>query len=90
MRVTRLTQESQFSVSTVTAVAGVRGTFFYVNYDEDTKDVGVAVYSGAVSVEANEADEGVIVESGYATIVHGEEEIETPFPIPARIRWLDE
>ena len=91
MRVTRLTQSSNFNVSTVTAVAGVRGTFFYVNYDEDSQDVGIAVYSGAVAVSAeNDVNHVVNVDGGYATVIHGGQDIEDPFPIPGRIRWLDE
>ncbi len=91
MRVTRLTQDSQFNVSTVTAVAGVRGTFFYVNFDEESQDVGIAVYSGAVAVQSEERPENnVTVDSGYATVVRGGEEVESPFPIPGQIKWLDE
>ena len=92
MKVTKLSKKSNFQVSTVTAVAGVRGTFFYVNYDENSEDVGIAVYTGAVdvSVEEDADKDGVRVEKGYATTIHGAKDIEEPFPIPAKIKWVGE
>ena len=92
MKVTKLSRKSNFNVSTVTAVAGVRGTYFYVNYDENSEDVGIAVYKGAVdvSVEEKVTEAPVRVEKGYATTIHGSKDIEEPFPIPAKIKWVEE
>jgi len=95
MRVTKLTGGSQFKVSTVTAVAGVRGTYFYINYDEKSKEVGVAVYSGEVEVGKEKADNtidstsSVKVPAGHATTVSPDGKAATPFKIPAKIEWVD-
>lgn len=50
MNVKRLTSDEEFSVGTPTAVAGVRGTKFYVRYDSATRNTRVAVKSGKVQV----------------------------------------
>ncbi len=50
MNVKKLTTKEDFSVSTPTAVAGVRGTQFYVSYNKDTKSTKVAVREGKVNV----------------------------------------
>jgi hypothetical protein len=95
MRVTKLTGESQFKVSTVTAVAGVRGTYFYINYDENSKEVGLAVYSGEVEVGKETAKntmdpaKSVKVPAGHATTVSPDGKPSTPFKIPAKIEWVD-
>lgn len=96
MKVTKMTGGSEFQVSTVTAVAGVRGTFFYVNYDADSKEVGVAVYSGEVVV-GKPTSEGkldtkattVRVEGGNATTVAPDGTPSKVFPIPGKIQWAD-
>jgi len=99
MRVTKMTGGSEFQVSTVTAVAGVRGTFFYVNYDKDSKEVGVAVYSGEVIVgkpdpntnKLNPSDKSntVSVTGGNATTVAADGKPSKVFPIPAKIEWAE-
>jgi hypothetical protein len=101
MQVTRLNRESSFSVNTVSAVAGVRGTYFYISYDESTGDLGIACYSGRVVVgnaTTDAAGNAVIdsatavnVDAGHATTVDGASGAVTqPFPIPGRIQWADE
>lgn len=96
MQVTRLNRGSSFSVSTVSAVAGVRGTYFYINSDDKSKDVNIACYSGKVVVSRINADGSVdtknpvSVNAGYATTINGKTgEAEKPFPIPAKIEWAD-
>lgn len=96
LRVTRLTADADFSVSTVTAVAGVRGTEFYVEVDEDAADVDLAVYSGAVAVNSTRdmetgetVDDGVRLESGYGTTISSAGDIADPYPIPGQIQWAD-
>lgn len=96
MRVTKLTGESNFRVSTVTAVAGVRGTFFYVNYDETSKELGIAVYSGKVDVGLDKDKDGKIEEvkvevpSGHATTISAAGVPAPIFKIPAKIQWAEE
>lgn len=96
MQVTRLNRGSSFNVSTVSAVAGVRGTYFYINYDEKSKDVGIACYSGKVVVGRVKEDGSVDsqstvnVNAGYATTINGKTgEAQSPFPIPAKIEWAE-
>jgi hypothetical protein len=101
MQVTRMNRDSAFTVSTVSAVAGVRGTYFYISYDENTRDVGVACYSGRVDVgravtgadgsSSIDPNGAVVVNAGHATTIHGDTgAVDTPFPIPGRIEWVDE
>jgi len=99
MKVTKLTGSADFQVSTVTAVAGVRGTFFYVNYDPDSNEVGIAVYSGQVVVGqdtnkdgfVNDKDKSTItVPAGHATTVSKEGVPSPVIEIPAKIKWADE
>jgi hypothetical protein len=85
-KVTKLTENSQFNVSTISAVAGVRGTYFYINYDKNTDESSFAVYNGSVVV-SNEK-ESVIIESGFATCIKNTI-IEKPFLIPAKIEWIE-
>jgi ferric-dicitrate binding protein FerR (iron transport regulator) len=67
--VKKLKRKSSFKVSTVTAVAGVRGTEFYVSID-DKKNVKVEVYKGKVDVsKADDATKQVQVKAGYETEV---------------------
>jgi hypothetical protein len=98
LRVTRLSGDSSFSVSSVTAVAGVRGTSFFMEVDEE-EDVDIAVYQGAVGItssrtiqatpEGQEANPDVVVQGGYATTISSLGDIETPYEIPGRIEWID-
>jgi hypothetical protein len=94
MRVTKLSGSSNFKVSTVTAVAGVRGTFFYINYDDKSGQAGIAVYSGKVVVgrETNgqlDTKTSVEVPAGFATTVGGDGKPSSKFQIPGKIEWAD-
>ncbi|MGC9317638.1 MAG: FecR family protein [Armatimonadota bacterium] len=55
---TMLRSESKFEIRTPTATAGVRGTVFYVGVGE-TGETTLAVYEGAVSLEADASAETV-------------------------------
>ncbi len=50
MNVKKLSENEEFSVNTPTAVAGVRGTQFYVSYDKKAQRTKVAVKEGKVNV----------------------------------------
>lgn len=52
LNVTTLTRGSNFNVSSVTAVAGVRGTKFYMGVN-DNNDVDLSVYQGSVEITSN-------------------------------------
>lgn len=58
-----------FHISTPTAVAGVRGTDFYVEYGVATKQNIVATFTGKVSYKPNNSKTGFLVEAGK-TIRH--------------------
>jgi len=101
LNVTTLTRGSNFNVSSVTAVAGVRGTKFYMGVS-DNNDVDLSVYQGSVEVTSTAkpaatvattsapASEPVVINSGYATRVSAAGSVEKPFPIPGKIEWADE
>lgn len=100
MQVTRLNHASSFTVSTVSAVAGVRGTYFYISFDEATQNVGVACYSGRVDIgqpvtgpngETLVNPTGAVaVPAGHAATIDGATNaVSAPFPIPGRIEWAD-
>ena len=84
--VNKLRRNSSFTVSTVTAVAGVRGTQFYVSID-DKKKVKVEVYKGKVEVDAQ--NKKVDVKAGQETIVTKGSTPEQPKKIssPRKIQW---
>ncbi len=64
--VSRLKRKSSFRVSTVTGVAGVRGTQFYVSINKKKK-MKVEVYKGKVNVSAK--NKTVIVKANQQTTV---------------------
>lgn len=68
-KVARLASASQFEVETTTAIAGVRGTEFGVEYDEGTNDGKVMVKTGAVEVAPTASGSGstITVEPGEAS-----------------------
>ena len=84
--VKKLRRNSSFTVSTVTAVAGVRGTQFYVSID-DKKKVKVEVYKGKVEVGAQ--NKKVNVKAGQETIVNKGSTPQKPKRIksPRKIKW---
>lgn len=99
MKVTKLSGQSEFKVSTVTAVAGVRGTYFWVNYDAESKEAGIAVYNGAVVVGQEKTDangkktidtsKSASVTAGNAVTVNRDGKPSEVFPIPQKIEWED-
>lgn len=94
LKVTKLTKDSKFNVKTVTAVAGVRGTKFFMSVN-DNKDVDVAVYDGKVEVTNSLTNESStlnkeMVNKGFATRVYATGSIEKPYQIPGKIEWNDE
>lgn len=102
MQVTRMNRGSSFTVNTVSAVAGVRGTYFYISYDDVTGDLGIACYSGRVILGGSRQDEGgnvvmddatppVNVDADHAVTIDGATgTISEPFQIPGRIQWAGE
>ena len=84
--VNRLRKASGFQVTTVTAVAGVRGTQFYVALDEK-KEMKVEVYKGEVEVASD--NKKVSVKSGNETKVEQGGDPEAPKKItnPRKIKW---
>jgi len=98
MRVTKLNGEGEFKVSTVTAVAGVRGTSFGVTVDPVTKQTSVVCYTGAVALVDPKAPvdkttgkpvETAKVEAGHAVNVDTNGVPSKVFEIPAKIEWAD-
>ncbi|MDH5681570.1 MAG: FecR domain-containing protein [Spirochaetota bacterium] len=84
--VNKLRRKSDFKVSTVTAVAGVRGTQFFVSIDKKEK-VKVEVYKGQVDVNAK--DKVVSVKSGQQTVVKKGSSPSKPKKIRTkrRVKW---
>ncbi|GMT48857.1 MAG: hypothetical protein IEMM0008_0396 [bacterium] len=85
--VNKLRRKSSFRVSTVTAVAGVRGTQFYVSIDKK-KRVRVEVYKGKVEVSAN--NKVVSVKKNQKTEVANGETPDKPTKLTStrRVKWL--
>jgi hypothetical protein len=88
--VNKLKKESQFQISTKTAIAGVRGTEFFVGIDE-SKKVTVEVYEGAVAVASTgNLAEKVVVDQGYeATVSDKNQKPNSPQKIKRsrRVEW---
>lgn len=69
----KLNDDSSFEVVTPNATMSVRGTVFYVVYDEETNGTAVVVYDGVVSVTNDETGETVLVQKDENVVVKGEE-----------------
>ncbi len=84
--VNKLRRKSSFKVSTVTAVAGVRGTQFYVSIDKK-KTVKVEVYKGKVEVSAN--NKVVSVKKNHKTEVTSGKTPKKPSKLTSirRVKW---
>jgi hypothetical protein len=61
--------QSSFSIKTHTAVAGVRGTDFFVSYDPNSFATDQATLTGKVEVEQKETGQKVIVSAGQQVAV---------------------
>ena len=59
-----LTPQSSFQIRTHTAVAGVRGTDFFVGYDPNSQGTEQATLTGRVEVEQKESHQKVLVSAG--------------------------
>jgi hypothetical protein len=82
----------RFSVQTQTAVAGVRGTEFFMAYGRtiDAKpDVWLCVNSGAVEVAIPETGQTVIVQQGLGINIVGGARITSPksYPWTRKLNW---
>ena len=82
----------RFSVATQTAVAGVRGTEFFMAYGKtiDSKpDVWLCVNSGAVEVAIPDTGQTVVVKQGLGINIVGGERITSPkrYPWTRKLNW---
>jgi ferric-dicitrate binding protein FerR (iron transport regulator) len=82
----------RFSVNTQTAVAGVRGTEFFVAYGKtiDAKpDVWLCVNSGTVEVTIPDTGQTVLVQKGLGINIVGGERINSPrrYPWTLKLNW---
>jgi len=82
----------RFSVNTQTAVAGVRGTEFFMAYGRtiDAKpDVWLCVNSGAVEVSIPDTGQTVVVKQGLGINIVGGERITSPkrYPWTRKLNW---
>lgn len=62
-------KQSRFRMRTSTAVAGVRGTDFYLSFEPNTKITEQATLNGAVHVEQVDTGQSVLVNSGQQVVV---------------------
>ncbi len=62
-------KQSRFRMRTSTAVAGVRGTDFYLSFEPNTKLTEQATINGAVHVEQVDTGQSVLVNSGQQVVV---------------------
>jgi len=79
MKVMKKSGDSQLSIETPTAVAGIRGTQFVVIVGKDKKSL-FGVYEGKIYVEGMK--KRVYVDKGYGTVVEEGKAPLTPFRIP--------
>ncbi len=82
----------RFSVNTQTAVAGVRGTEFFMAYGktiDEKPDVWLCVNSGAVEVSIPETGQVVIVPQGLGINIVGGAKITAPksYPWTRKLNW---
>lgn len=81
-----------FSVRTATAVAGVRGTRFFVAYGRTVgsqPDVWLCVSAGTVDVALPAAGKSVLVHEGTGVTIVGGEKLTVPRPYPwtRKLNW---
>jgi ferric-dicitrate binding protein FerR (iron transport regulator) len=82
----------RFSVQTQTAVAGVRGTEFFMAYGrtiDEKPDVWLCVNSGAVEVAIPETGQTVVVKQGLGINIVGGARITSPksYPWTRKLNW---
>lgn len=71
-------KQSRFRMRTSTAVAGVRGTDFYLSFEPNTKITEQATLNGAVQVEQVDTGQSVLVNSGQQVVVEQVREKSNP------------
>ncbi len=82
----------RFSVQTQTAVAGVRGTEFFMAYGktiDEKPDVWLCVNSGAVEVAIPDTGQTVVVKQGLGINIVSGEKITSPrrYPWTRKLNW---
>jgi len=82
----------QFSVQTQTAVAGVRGTQFFIAYGRTVDalpDVWLCVNSGAVDVSLPRTGQSVVVKEGFGINIVAGTKLTTPrnYPWTRQLNW---
>lgn len=89
-KVNKLRKNSSFRVSSVSGVAGVRGTEFYVSVD-DSEKMNIEVYEGSVNVKSSKTDENTVVNAGYSSSVNDKGFVEKNKKIKKRrnLEWVE-
>jgi hypothetical protein len=82
----------RYEVRTLTAVAGVRGTEFFVEYGRTIDlhpDIGLCVNSGSVEVEVIDSGETVLVDAGKGINIIGGTRLTKPrfYPWTRKLNW---
>ncbi len=82
----------RFSVQTQTAIAGVRGTEFFIAYGktiDEKPDVWLCVNSGAVEVALPDTGQTVVVKQGLGINIVGGQKITSPrrYPWTRKLNW---
>ncbi len=82
----------RFTVQTQTAVAGVRGTEFFIAYGRTVdalSDVWLCVNSGAVDVSLPRTGQSVVVKEGFGINIVAGTKLTTPrnYPWTRRLNW---
>ena len=85
--VNKLRRKSEFKISTISAVVGVRGTQFHVSV-KNNNTVRVEVYKGLVEVKGKKG-QAIQVKTGYKTTIKNGFAPDTPTKITSRrkINW---
>lgn len=95
VKVNKLTRKSKFGISTITAVAGVRGTTFAVRIDEKSKNLSLTVYAGKVDIgKADKKGKVVSVKKGEAVQVSIDKKkkistISAPVKMTKKLKWIE-
>jgi len=87
VKVNKLTKKNRFNVSSVTAVAGVRGTTFKVFIDKKTKESNFTVYAGKVDLADTNNNSLVSLKKGEAAKLSKNNLVKTVV-VPEKIQWL--
>jgi hypothetical protein len=88
VKVNKLTRKSKFGVSSVTAVAGVRGTTFYVKMNDKNKNANISVFAGQVDVKKKNSTKVTSVKKGHAINVDDKKKDAVTVSIPKKLQWI--